>query len=57
MVYSTALVPPTIMLSCECGAEGRVTNFKLYEWSAAFYAPSGPYKWTGENKRVKLVKS
>ena len=54
-VYSTALVPNTIMVSCSCGAEGQVTKFTQEEWDRAFYAPSEPYPWE-DDSRVKIVK-
>lgn len=52
-VYSTALVPPTILVSCKCGSDGWVRDFTPEEWGEAFYAPSNPYVWS-DNERVKV---
>lgn len=46
VVYSTALQERWLMLQCaECGAMGTIDAPTTEEWSAAFHAPSRPYRW------------
>lgn len=54
IVFSTALSEGWLMLQCvECGMHGTVNDPSADEWSAAFHAPSKPYRWA-ENDRVTL---
>lgn len=47
-VYSTAICPPTIMMSCaKCNEYGFVQDFTGDEWSKAYHSPSDPYIWKG----------
>ena len=51
IVYSTALVPATIMLQCRlCGKRGGVLQHTVEEWSLAYYAPSMPFRWADESR-------
>ena len=50
IVYSTSLCPPTIMVYCDCGADGWIKDFTEEEWDAAFYAPSNNYPYEGKGK-------
>ncbi len=46
VVFSTALKEGWLMLQCvECGAMGTIDDPSTEEWSAAFLAPSRPYRW------------
>ncbi len=46
MVYSTALCPPTILVTCSaCRTFGQVRDYTRAEWAAAFFAPGNPYQW------------
>jgi len=52
IVYSTALIPPVIMLRCEkCDISGTVNDYTQSEWNDAYYADSSPYRWH-DNERV-----
>jgi hypothetical protein len=53
IVYSTALVPPSIMVYCEnCDSEGYITDFTEEEWHQAFFASEKPYRWRGKGKVI-----
>lgn len=53
IVYSTALVPATIMLQCHlCGEHGGVLEHTAEEWALAYHAPSSPYRWADESRVV-----
>jgi hypothetical protein len=53
VVFSTALATVSLMVQCVgCGAWGTVDDPSEEEWSAAFHAPSRPYRW-GEGSRVR----
>ena len=55
VVFSTALMPPTIMVECaECGAYGGVLDHTLEEWNLAFYAPSMPFRWADDSRVILL---
>jgi hypothetical protein len=46
VVFSTALEEGWLMLQCViCGLNATVEQPSQEEWSAAFYAPSKPYRW------------
>jgi hypothetical protein len=46
VVYSTALREHWMMVQCVgCGATGTVDDPSPEEWSAAYFAPSRPYRW------------
>lgn len=54
IVYSTALIPPCLMLKCKkCETTGTVHDSTSEEWGEGFYAPRKPYEWRGGNDRVK----
>ncbi len=54
VVYSTAMQEGWLMLQCvECWAMGTIDEPSKEEWSAAFHAPSRPYRWR-EDTRVTL---
>ncbi len=54
VVYSTALMQGWLMLQCvECWAMGTIDTPTREEWSAAYYAPSRPYRWE-DGTRVTL---
>lgn len=51
VVYSTALAEVWLMLECfDCGAHGSVDDPSKEEWSAAFSAPSNPYRWDDKSR-------
>lgn len=53
IVYSTALVPATIMLKCHlCGERGGVLEHTREEWALAYYAPTWPFRWADESRVV-----
>ena len=52
VVFSTCLSTIELMVECaECGAFGTIANPTKEEWSAAYTAPSNPYRWH-DNDRV-----
>lgn len=56
IVYSTAVGYGVIMVKCDCGRTGSIHNPSIDEWKAAYYAPSNPYLWTGDNSRIHINK-
>ena len=51
VVYSTAMVKPTIMVKCQlCGVLAGVQEFTPEEWALAFYAPSMPFRWADSGR-------
>lgn len=52
IVYSTALATRAILVECECGKMGSITDPTTGEWSDAFYAPSAPYEWHDHNRVI-----
>ncbi len=53
IVYSTALVPPIIMVECKlCGERAGVLQHTAEEWGQAYHAPSQPYRWADESRVV-----
>ena len=57
MVFSTSLVPPTIMVYCPlCGIHGRVEDYSAEEWGDAFYAPDKNYRWHDDKRVVAQVR-
>lgn len=51
VVFSTALAQGWLMLQCvRCGRHGTVDDPSKTEWSAAFHAPSAPYRWTDDGR-------
>jgi len=53
-VCSTAVSPYLILVICECGKRGHVKNPSKKEWAKAFRAPSAPYEWPGDAKRIVI---
>jgi len=54
IAYSTALVPPTILVHCYlCSKRGGVLQPTEEEWALAYHAPSRPYRWA-DGSRVVL---
>ena len=52
VVYSTAMQEGWLMVQCvECWAMGTIDDPSKEEWSAAYHAPSRPYRWH-EDARV-----
>ena len=55
-VFSTALKESWLMLQCvECGIMGTVEDPTKEEWTAAFHAPSQPYRWLDDARVVVKV--
>lgn len=53
IVYSTAMIPPTIMVECaECGALGGVLEHTQEEWGLAYHAPSMPFRWADDSRVI-----
>jgi hypothetical protein len=53
VVYSTALEQRRLLLQCDtCGLHATVDDPTKEEWSAAFQAPSKPYRWHEEARVV-----
>jgi len=57
VVFSTALQEGCIMVQCvQCGLHGTVVDPTREEWSAAFCAPSKPYRWP-DYSRVTVMQN
>ena len=53
VLFSTALAEGWLMVQCvQCGLHGTVNDPTKEEWSAAFYAPSKPYRWKDDSRVI-----
>lgn len=51
VVFGTALLQRCLMVQCvHCGQHGTVDDPSADEWSAAYHAPSVPYRWADDRR-------